>query len=137
MTKKAKIWTFVCLAVHENVLLLCAHVIPFTIKSYPKGFCLINYSTVQIMNILNFGLQFMHYVRSEHRLSDSHIPIQADYGLDGQFVSNWEDIFLHNSTMFLKPQVEFIAPHFLISLFIIQFTANYVVQNLLVFFCVC
>ena len=59
----------------------------------------------------------MHYVRSEHRLSDSHIPIQADYALNGQFVNNWEDILLpsertNGSTLFLKPQVEAIAPLF-------------------------
>ena len=73
----------------------------------------------------------MHYVRSEHRLSDSHIPIQADYALNGQFVSNWEDIFLHNSlgyiikrsTLFLKPHVELITLHFVIS-FLIQYTAT-------------
>ena len=78
-----------------------------------------------------FALQLMHYVRSEHRLSDSHIPIQADYALNGQFVSNWEDIFLHNSlgyiikrsTLFLKPHVELITLHFVIS-FLIQYTAT-------------
>ena len=86
------------------------------------------------MNILNFGLQLMHYVRSEHRLSDSHIPIQADYALDGQFVSNWEDTWLHSGykkRLFLKPYVGFISSHFFKSLFIIQCTANYFVQNML------
>ena len=36
----------------------------------------------------------MHYVRSEHRLSDSHIPIQARSMLNhgGQLCKpNWED----------------------------------------------
>ena len=100
------------------------------LTQYIKGFCLINYSTVQIINIFNFRLQLMHYVRSEHTLSDSPIPIQADYALNGQFVSNWEDQY---TKRFLKPQVEFIAPLFVRSFNIIQYTANYFVQNLLLF----
>ena len=79
----------------------------------------------------------MHYVRSEHTLSDSHIPIQADYALNGQFVSNWEDIsreYTIRSSPFLKQQVRFISSILFTSLYIIQYTANYVVQPLLLIF---
>ena len=77
-------------------------------------------------------------MRSEQSLGDSPIPIQADYALDGQFVSNWDDILLPNSwwytkrkrsTLFLKQYVEFIALHFVISL-LIQYTAIGFVINL-------
>lgn len=81
----------------------------------------------------------MQYARSEHSLSNTHIPIKADYALDGQFVSNWEDILLHNgytksSVLFLKSKVEFIAASYHTTLLITQYTANYIVQNLLLFF---
>ena len=70
----------------------------------------------------------MHYVRSEHRLSDSPIPIQADYGLDGQFVSNWEDmLLLSERNLSLKQQI---VSHF-VTFFIIQFVAAYFAQILL------
>ena len=88
------------------------------------------------MNDLN-GLQLMHYVRSEQSLGESHIPIQADYALDGQFVSNWEDIlqprgYTKKSTLFLKPHVEFIALPFVISL-IIYCLAIFLILSLLLY----
>ena len=44
MTKKARIWPFArnTESVHENVLLLCAHVIPFPIPSTPISMLYVN-----------------------------------------------------------------------------------------------
>ena len=42
-------------------------------------------------------MQLAFYTRSEHRLGESQIPIEADYALDGLYVTNWRDLFGNNS----------------------------------------